>query len=60
MMTDPADAAPDLNPPTDVSVGPAEIEREQEDVGGGADSEQTIETPDDLGGTAGGQEGGAG
>jgi hypothetical protein len=48
-----SEQAPDLGPPTDAQNVAAELEIDDED-------EKTIETPDELGGTGGGQSGGAG
>ena len=58
-MSEPSEQAPDLDKPTDVSVGPAEVAAEhRSETDSATDHEQTIDTPDELGGTEG--EGGAG
>ena len=60
-MTDSTEqSAPDLGEPTDIQP-PAPSGADVDDVGAGEDdSERTINTPDELGGTGGEQAGGAG
>jgi hypothetical protein len=53
--------SPDLEQPTDISVDAAEVQEEQRSGSAGSDRhEETMDTPDELGGTGGTQEGGAG
>lgn len=52
MSEQPGQQAPDLGPPTDANDVDSGL-----DIG---DDEQTMETPDELGGTGGEQSGGAG
>lgn len=67
-MGEPNDTAPDLGEPTDAQVGEEtaafliqgdtdDMRRRHDDLTAQA---QTMQTPDDLGGTGGQQEGGAG
>jgi hypothetical protein len=55
--------APDLDTPTDANVGGVNSQDLQAVAGepaGATDAEQTMDTPDELGGTGGEQAGGAG